>query len=145
MERVTRNLAAAYPDANANTSSTVASLKEKIVGDLRPYLLVLLAAVFFVLLIACVNVANLQLARAMQRAREFAIRAALGAGRLRVIRQLLTESVMLSLCGGGLGLLLASWGTQGALGFLPDGLPRAEEIRLDSRVLLLTLAISVLS
>jgi len=145
MDRVTGNLAAAYPDANTNSSATVVSLKEKIVGDLRPYLLVLLAAVFFVLLIACVNVANLQLARSMQRAREFAIRAALGAGRLRVIRQLLTESVLLSLCGGGLGLLLASWGTQGALGLLPKGLPRAEEIRLDSRVLIFTLAISVLS
>ena len=144
MERVTGNLAVAYPDADANTSATVVSLKEKIVGDLRPYLLVLLAAVFFVLLIACVNVANLQLARAMQRAREFAIRAALGAGKLRVIRQLLTESVLLSLCGGGLGLLIASWGTQGALGFLPESLPRAEEIRLDSRVMIFTLTISVL-
>jgi len=144
MERVTGNLAVAYPDADANTSATVVSLKEKIVGDLRPYLLVLLAAVFFVLLIACVNVANLQLARGMQRAREFAIRAALGAGKLRVIRQLLTESVLLSLCGGGLGLLIASWGTQGALGFLPESLPRAEEIRLDSRVMIFTLTISVL-
>jgi predicted permease len=145
MERVTANLAAAYPDADAKTRATIVPLKEKIVGELRPYLLILLAAVFFVLLIACVNVANLQLARAMQRAREFAIRAAMGAGKLRVIRQLLTESVLLSLCGGGLGLLLASWGTQGALGFLPESLPRAEEIRLDSRVMIFTLAISVLS
>jgi predicted permease len=145
MERVTRNLAAAYPDANANTAATVVSLKEKIVGDLRPYLLVLLAAVFFVLLIACVNVANLLLARSMQRAREFAIRAALGAGKLRVVRQLLTESVLLSLCGGGLGLLVASWGTQGFISSLPEGLPRAEEIHLDTRVLIFTLAISVLS
>jgi predicted permease len=145
MERVTQNLAAAYPDANANTAATVLLLKDKIVGDVRPYLLVLLAAVFFVLLIACVNVANLLLARSMQRAREFAIRAALGAGKLRVIRQLLTESVLLSLCGGGLGLLIASWGLQGAIGYLPQGMPRAEEIHLDTRVLLFTLAISVLS
>jgi len=145
MERVTQNLAAAYPDADANTRATIVPLKEKIVGDVRPYLLVLLAAVFVVLLIACVNVANLSLARSMQRAREFAIRAALGAGRLRVIRQLLTESVLLSLCGGGLGLLFASWGTQGAMGLLPEGLPRAEEIHLDSRVLFFTLAISVFS
>src|SRR6202050_1116442 len=145
MERVTRNLAVAYPDANANTAATVVSLKEKIVGDLRPYLLVLLAAGFFVLLIACVNVANLLLARSMQRAREFAIRAALGAGKLRVIRQLLTESVLLSLCGGGLGLLIASWGTQGFISSLPQGLPRAEEIHLDTRVLIFTLAISVFS
>jgi predicted permease len=145
MERVTQNLAAVYPDADSNTGATVVSLKEKIVGDVRPYLLVLLAAVFFVLLIACVNVANLLLARSMQRAREFAIRAALGAGRLRVIRQLLTESVLLSLVGGGLGLLIASWGTQAAIGLLPESLPRAEEIRLDSRVMIFTLAISVLS
>ena len=78
MERVTQNLAVAYPDVDSNTRATVVSLKEKIVGDVRPYLLVLLAAVFFVLLIACVNVANLSLARSMQRAREFAIRSALG-------------------------------------------------------------------
>jgi predicted permease len=145
MERVTQNLAVAYPDADANTRATVVSLKDKIVGDVRPYLLVLLAAVSFVLLIACVNVANLSLARSMQRAREFAIRAALGAGKLRVIRQLLTESVLLALCGGGLGLLIASWGTQGAIRLLPESLPRAEEIRLDSRVVIFTLAISVLS
>jgi predicted permease len=145
MERVTQNLALAYPDADANTRATVVSLKDKIVGDVRPYLLVLLAAVFFVLLIACVNVANLSLARSMQRAREFAIRAALGAGKSRVIRQLLTESVLLALCGGGLGLLIASWGTQGAIQLLPESLPRAEEIHLDSRVLIFTLAISVLS
>jgi len=145
MERVTQNLAAAYPDVNAKTSATVVSLKEKIVGDVRPYLLVLLAAVFFVLLIGCVNVANLLLARSMQRAREFAIRAALGAGKLRVIRQLLTESVLLSLCGGALGLLIASWGTQSAVRLLPEGLPRAEEIQLDTRVLIFTIAISVLS
>jgi predicted permease len=145
MERVTQNLAAAYPDADSNTRATVVSLKEKIVGDVRPYLLVLLAAVFFVLLIACVNVANLSLARSMQRAREFAIRSALGASKLRVIRQLLTENVLLSLFGGGLGLLIASWGTQAALGLLPESLPRAEEIRLDSRVMIFTLAISVLS
>ncbi len=145
MDRVTQNLAAAYPDANANTAATVVSLKEKIVGELRPYLLVLLAAVFFVLLISCVNVANLLLARSMQRAREFAIRAALGAGKLRVIRQLLTESVLLSICGGGLGLLIASWGTQGFISSLPEGLPRAEEIHLDTRVLIFTLAVSVLS
>jgi predicted permease len=145
MEHVTQNLAAAYPDADAKTRATVLSLKDKIVGDVRPYLLVLLAAVFFVLLISCVNVANLLLARSMQRAREFAIRAALGAGKLRVIRQLLTESVLLSLCGGGLGLLIASWGTQAFISSLPEGLPRAEEIHLDTRVLIFTLVISVLS
>lgn len=145
MERVTRDLAAAYPEANTDVGVTAISLKENITGDLRPYLLVLLAAVFFVLLIACVNVANLLLARSTRRAREFAIRAALGASKVRVIRQLLTESVLLSLCGGGFGLLVATWGTQFAIGFLPETLPRAEEIRMDGRVLSFTLIISVLS
>jgi len=145
MNRVTHNLAVIYPEADTNVGATVVSLKEKIVGEVRPYLLVLLAAVSFVLLIACVNVANLLLARSMRRSREFAIRATLGASKLRVIRQLLTESVLLSLCGGGLGLLLANWGTQAALGFLPDGLPRADEIGLDTPVLVFTLGISLVS
>jgi predicted permease len=145
MERVTRQLAADYPAANTDVGVTLISLKENITGDLRPYLLVLLAAVFFVLLIACVNVANLLLARSMRRAREFAIRAALGAGRFRVIRQLLIESVLLSLCGGAFGLLVATWGTQFAINFLPNSLPRAEEIRMDGRVLIFTLLISVAS
>jgi predicted permease len=145
MERVTENLAAAYPDSNSNTRATIVSLKDKIVGDVRPYLLVLLAAVFFVLLIACVNVANLSLARAMRRAREFAIRAALGAGKVRVLRQLLTESLLLSLGGGVLGLLLAGWGTKAAIGLLPESLPRAEEIQLDGRVMIFTFVIAVLS
>jgi predicted permease len=145
MIRVTRDLASTYPEANTDVGVTVISLKENITGELRPYLLVLLAGVFFVLLIACVNVANLLLARSMRRAREFAIRGALGASRIRVIRQLLTESVLLALCGGALGLLVATWGMQLAVGFLPTSLPRAEEIHLDSRVLVFTLVISVLS
>jgi predicted permease len=144
MNRVTHNLAAIYPETDTDVRATVVSLKEKMVGDVRPYLLVLLAAVFFVLLIACVNVANLLLARSMRRAREFTIRAALGASRLRVIRQLLTESVLLSLCGGTLGLLVASWGMQAAVQLLPGSLPRADEIGLDTRVLVFTFAISVL-
>ena len=115
------------------------------VGDIRPILLVLLAAVGFVLLIACVNVANLLLARSTARTAEFAIRSALGATRGRVIRQLLTESLLLALAGGGLGLLLASWGLKGALKVLPEALPRAEEVHLDGRVLLFMLAASVLA
>jgi predicted permease len=145
MAQVTHNLAAIYPEADTNVSATVVSLKEKIVGDVRPYLLLLLAAVFFVLLIACVNVANLLLARSMRRSREFALRMALGASKLRLIRQLLIESVLLALCGAGLGLLLASWGTLAAIRLLPDSLPRAEEIGLNPRVLVFTLAIAVLS
>ena len=145
MGRVTHNLAGIYPDADSSVGATIVLLKEKMVGEVRPYLLLLLAAVFFVLLIACVNVANLLLARSMRRAREFALRVALGASKLRIIRQVLTESVLLALFGGALGLLLASWGTVAAVRLLPDTLPRADEIGVDLRVLLFTLAISVLS
>jgi predicted permease len=145
MDSVTRNLAADYPEADAGVGATVVPLKEKMVGEIRPYLLVLLAAVFFVLLIACVNVANLMLARSNGRAREFAIRTALGASQTRVIRQLLTESLLLSLCGGAFGLILAAWGTQAALSLLPESLPRAEEVGLDGRVLMFTLVVSVLA
>lgn len=141
---VSEELAKTYPGDDTDVRANVVPLREKIVGEIRPYLLVLSAAVFFVLLIACVNVANLLLARSMQRSREFAIRTALGASRTRVIRQLLTESVLLSLCGGALGLLVAGWGTQAAVRFLPDILPRAEQVRMDPAVLIFTLVVSVL-
>ena len=117
-------------------------LKQDMLGEVRP-LLLLLGAVCFVLLIACVNVANLLLARSTSRAREFAIRAALGAGKGRLIRQLLTESILLGVAGGGLGLLLAMWATRIALQHLPVTLPRAAGVGLDARVLLFTIAISV--
>jgi predicted permease len=145
MRTVTANLAAAYPDANKGIGATLIPLKQWMVGGVRSLLLVLFASVGFVLLIACVNVANLLLARSTGRTREFAIRAALGASHRRVLRQLLTESIVLSLAGGALGLLLASLGTRAALSILPTALPRAEEIGLDTRVLLFTLAISLLA
>jgi predicted permease len=145
MDGIARSLAAAYPDVDKNQSIRVTPLKQVMVRDIQPFLLVLLAAVGFVLLIACVNVANLLLARSTGRAREFAIRAALGASQGRVIRQLLTESVLLAMAGGTLGLLLASWGTRAALAALPAALPRAGEVRLDPRVLLFTLVVSLVA
>lgn len=145
MQGVTQSLAADFPDADKGIGAAVIPLKQAIVGDLRVLLLVLLAAVGFVLLIACVNVANLTVARSSARMREFAIRAALGASQGRLLRQLLTESILLSLTGGALGLLLAGWGTKIALQQLPVSIPRASEIALDSRVLIFTLIISLAS
>ncbi len=145
MARVNRGLAAEYPDVDSNIQTTIIPLKEVIVGEVRSALLVLLGAVLFVLLIACVNVANLLLARSTARNREFAVRIALGAGQGRLIRQLLTESLALALVGGALGLLLADWGTRAALSLLPQALPRAENVGLDGRVLLFTLMASALA
>ncbi len=143
MERVNRGLAAAYPDVDAAIKTTMVPMKDQIVGDVRPILWVLMGAVFFVLLISCVNVANLQLARATARQREFAVRVALGAKQTRLVRQVLTESLALSLLGGALGLLLAYWGSKAAVAAIPDMLPRAENVGLDGRVLFFTLFISI--
>ena len=145
MATVTSNLAVAFPDVNKGKSAKLIPFKQWMVGDIGSLLLVLLASVGFVLLIACVNVANLLLARSTGRTREFAIRAALGASQRRMVRQLLTESILLAFAGGALGLLLAAWGTRAALGVLPTALPRAEEIGLDTWVLFFTLAISLLA
>lgn len=145
MNSVAAALAKQYPDADKGSGIALYQLKDDMVGDVAPLLYVLLGAVGFVLLIACVNIANLLLARSTGRAREFAIRAALGAGRWRVVRQLLTESVILAVAGGLLGLLLAAWGTRAAIRVLPQALPRSGDIGLDAHVLFFTLGVSLLA
>lgn len=131
-----------YPQSNTGNRVSITPMLERAVSDIRPALLVLMGAVAFVLLIACANVANLLLARAASRQKEFAIRSALGAGRVRLVRQLLTESALLSIVGGALGLLLAVWGVKLIIGINPDGIPRASEISLDARVVFFTFAVS---
>jgi len=145
MDTVARNLAVAYPEADKSVGIAIYSLKEDLIGNVQPLLLVLLAAVGFLLLIACANVASLLLARSARRSGEFAIRAALGAQPGRVIRQLLTESLVLAGCGGALGLLLAFVGTHAAVGLLPGALPRANEVAIDPRVLCFSLGVSILA
>jgi len=126
-------------------TADVALAHEALVGDIEPTLWILLASVACVLLIACTNVANLSLARGSARRRELGIRAALGAGRSRLLRQLLTESLVLGVLGGAAGLLIAAWTLSVLTGLLPSGIPRAEEIGIDTRVLGFTLGISVLA
>jgi putative ABC transport system permease protein len=134
-----------YPDTNTHKGTRLQPALTALVGDVRPALLILLGAVGCVLLIACANVANLLLARAMSRHKEMAIRSALGASRLRVVRQLLTESVLLSLVGGALGLLLAVWWSDLLVSLGKDDIPRALQVGLDWRVLGFTLTVSVLT
>jgi predicted permease len=142
---ICNELARQYPKTNASHSARVVRMKDDIVQAIRPTLLLLVCAVGFVLVIACANVANLLLARSSARRRELAIRAALGADRWRVVRQLLTESVLLSLSAGAIGLLLARWATALALAAAPPGLPRVREIGIDVYVLLFTAAVAVVT
>jgi putative ABC transport system permease protein len=134
-----------YADTNAHHSITLEPALLALVGDIRPALLILLGAVACVLLIACANVANLLLARAMTRHKEMAIRSALGASRMRVVRQLLTESIILSLAGGALGLLLAVWWSDLLVALGKENIPRALHVGVDWRVLGFTLGVSVLT
>ncbi len=134
-----------YPDFNKGWGITLVPLHEQFSGDLKPALIILLGAVGFVLLIACANVANLLLARSVARQKEFAIRAALGAGRARIIRQLLTESLLLALAGCLIGLLLTRWGIDALLAISPRDLLSMTTVNIDKRVLGFALAISFLT
>jgi predicted permease len=142
---VTQNLAATYPEVGKGIGAALIPFRQRMLGNVQSILLVLFCAVGFVLLIACANIANLLLARSTVRLREFAVRAALGAGKSRLIRQLLAESILLGVVGGALGLLLATWGLRAALTALPDTLPRSGEIQIDLRVLLFTAAATLLA
>ncbi|MEM7354439.1 MAG: ABC transporter permease [Acidobacteriota bacterium] len=138
-------LASAYPEVNEGLELTVEALMEPVVGGVRSALGVLLGTVGFVLLIACANVANLFMVRASARRGEIAIRSALGAGRANVLRQLLTESLVLALVAGGLGLLLGLWGLEALVALAPENVPRLAEISFDGRVFAFSLMIALLT
>jgi putative ABC transport system permease protein len=145
MKAIAGRLSAAYPETNNGLSVNLIPLHTEIVGGVSSILFILLGAVAFVLAVACTNVANLLLAHATQRERELAIRLALGAGRWRLIRQMLTESLLLSLVGGTLGLLIAMWGVDLFVGLSPGDIPRLNEVGMDGRLLGFTLLVSLVT
>ncbi|HEY6186739.1 MAG TPA: ABC transporter permease [Pyrinomonadaceae bacterium] len=145
MKAIAGRLSEAYPETNGGLGVNLIPLHREIVGGVSSILFILLGAVAFVLAVACTNVANLLLAHATQRERELAIRIALGAGRLRLIRQMLTESLLLSLAGGALGLLIAMWGVDLFVGLSPGDIPRLNEVGMDGRLLGFTLLVSLVT
>src|SRR3989449_7758898 len=145
LDTISTRLERQYPEDDKGWGAVAVNLREQIVGDVRPALMVLLGAVTFVLLIACANVANLVLARTLGRSKEIAIRSALGASRARVLRQVLSETLLLAVAGGAFGLLAAHWGVGLIVNFLAEKLPRSLEIAVDAPVLAFTVTISILA
>src|SRR3954465_4343207 len=145
LSAINAQLARQFPETNKGWDVFVSTLHERLVREIKPSLLALLGAVEFVLLIACANVANLLLARGAARQKEIAIRAAMGASRIRVLRQMLTESILLSAIGGAAGVLLCLWLTDLLMSMLPEGAPRIEQVGIDYRVLTFALGVSALT
>jgi len=144
-DAIAQRLEQAYPDSNTGWNLRLVSLRDQLIGNTKPTLFILLGAVGFVLLIACANVANLFLVRAAARQKEIALRTALGASRVRIVRQMITESVLLALAGGALGALIATWGIDLLVRVSGDNLPSTAHVRIDATVLIFTLTVSLLT